>query len=873
MRNFVLYLDIQNDWVQIANTKSTEIIDFNTYDEKLTEGENDQYTLSFSVAKSRLKEGVIDCNPLAQFYYIGARLHLVIDDDKRIDLIIKSLEPNTQGNLSIYNITAQDEASFLWSRHNVGYNYTTKIDNTKVAKDIFTIAKEVLEDNFLYDWSVTMRSVDAGLTYFPITLEVTNSNPYNVLIEACNAVNAYMTINYYTKRLDFYRKDLNPFSGYAYHPDRNLVSHKPSMDGSELVTWMHIQGGTDERDNIVTIIPAMPEAIRRYVSEYIFQDGFNIPMANFWSTIQTDNLDFTTPSNIFIPINTFSVSCSYKIQDKDATKIIPLEFNNVPIDTNATYIVTSDPVHNTYLGQIDYQYKQGTSSTTYTIIFDLKNQDREPIFDLESENPYEFTIDDIKELMVDKTLIKNFVDDPILTVSLKPEDVSALREDSIKKQKIACNEFLAIATKHPLLSPSLFDTSMFYHTLTPDKVSALKSLIEKWSLYNARLQCYTQEYYSALWNLLEVRSQFEAYGEVYGAECESLSKALEPAARGITIDEAGLSLYKATQDLDSLIKTSHYKDIIEKFGYGIIEEDYVPRLGNYYTAYFEHLKEEKQKQVTLYEQLRAESLAYGDSNSTAQATYYDSLIRTARTFFTPWSIHGQQYPGIYDKIIELITKYYGTPTSALEPAVAVSYENIQQRINNEIIHTLRSGYGDIIYEGVYSNSTEFDSTSLFNQAYAHFVDINRVKASHSMEVLDIGSLEQISLPRLSVGSNIKVYNIDSPNAQPYIYVLGRIDACKSLIKYYTMQGDRTRAQTKEDELEALETMLQNDYKTNNNIPSTTTITTDQILNAILYDEVLVTGITRVLREPLKDSVTVQQPSRYKTILSKLIKSI
>ena len=47
----------------------------------------------------------------------------------------------------------------------------------------------------------------------------------------------------------------------------------------------------------------------------------------------------------------------------------------------------------------------------------------------------------------------------------------------------------------------------------------------------------------------------------------------------------------------------------------------------------------------------------------------------------------------------------------------------------------------------------------------------------------------------------------------------------------------------------------------------------EIYSDIFNESVFVTGISRVLSNPIQDTVTIQQPSRYKSILAKLIKSI
>lgn len=54
---------------------------------------------------------------------MGSRLELLIDDNRRIDFIISAVAPALSRSNIVYNFTAQDEVSYLWSRHNLGYSY------------------------------------------------------------------------------------------------------------------------------------------------------------------------------------------------------------------------------------------------------------------------------------------------------------------------------------------------------------------------------------------------------------------------------------------------------------------------------------------------------------------------------------------------------------------------------------------------------------------------------------------------------------------------------------------------------------------------------------------------------------------------------
>lgn len=67
-------------------------------------------------------------------------------------------------------------------------------------------------------------------------------------------------------------------------------------------------------------------------------------------------------------------------------------------------------------------------------------------------------------------------------------------------------------------------------------------------------------------------------------------------------------------------------------------------------------------------------------------------------------------------------------------------------------------YGDFIYESTYENTDELDSVGLYNQTVANFALYNKPSASYSLTTIDLNCLEQISVPNVTVGSRIKVYN-------------------------------------------------------------------------------------------------------------------
>ena len=219
-----------------------------------------------------------------------------------------------------------------------------------------------------------------------------------------------------------------------------------------------------------------------------------------------------------------------------------------------------------------------------------------------------------------------------------------------------------------------------------------------------------------------------------------------------------------------------------------------------------------------------------------------------------WNIEGQIYTGVYDIIIQTIDSF--KKSDKIDNGIAQLIHSLEQQRTEQFLRPLYLNYGHFIYESPYTNTDETDSASLFNQAYAHFIDLVNPQGDYSLTVLDIGELEFINIPRLTVGSLISVYNQDAIHSLPFSYYLGKIEESSGNEKIKW-----------ENELIAAYRTIYNDKE----LPAGYEI--EYILDHLYHEHLVVTGISRYLREPSRDSVNVQQNSQYKTILSKLIKSI
>lgn len=86
---------------------------------------------------------------------MGARLQLITDNNRRIDFIVSSVAPALSRSNVVYTFTAEDEVSYLWSRHNLGYSYPWTEEEDDGPQCIAEYATRILQDNHLDNqWSV-----------------------------------------------------------------------------------------------------------------------------------------------------------------------------------------------------------------------------------------------------------------------------------------------------------------------------------------------------------------------------------------------------------------------------------------------------------------------------------------------------------------------------------------------------------------------------------------------------------------------------------------------------------------------------------------------------------------------------------------------
>lgn len=905
MRSFVLYIDSHSHLIPIGSSDE-ESQRFATYNEKLTEAEHDQYTLTFSILAKSYAESNIVWNSNVSLLYIGAKLRLIIDNSKRIDLIISNIHPAAQELNTEWEITAQDEVSYLWSKHNISQTYSTVVDNILTPKNIYTITQELLEMNWLTTWSVVQKSQDAELANKFITLENVQNNPYQIIIQACNTVGALLSVNYINHTIDFYRKDLASHSGYRYHPSNTLNKYDASYSGEEITTWLHVHGGTDANGNEITMIPALPPLVYQYFHEAFGpRDIYNFDeQDNAWDVdtlyeyicynedaqgsrsfdrkaLDEKNKQFWNGSQM--PVNQITLLKSGKTTNLEP--ITPM--SAIDIDTKKQI---------TYIKYVIDSTKEPSPELKINIDYFLGQ------FPLDEEtNPYyqfAYTSDNSNNNIQWENMDEEWVTN---NHTIKLYINKQVYEDAIQnfydKYFQAIQEFVSILQHVPHFGPYFIDFSPFKHCIVTTQWNNLYDaenglLTHTLLKYNMRLQYYAQNYFELATQLTLNRKHIEETlgvdlylsaldvynnSEEHNSEDNNDADNSEENNSKDNLDQAYKDIETAQNKIKTFLNEQYFRPL-QSLG---LSNDLL--IDEYCTAYWKQQIANVRERINTYQNAIVQNTNIDKSSNTIAQIYTDKINHLLMYISDQIILKdGKKVPGLYPLIIEYIQKYVNDKNNNINivDGIDYAYVNTKIQINNNVWRILYIQYGQYIYENNYSNTDELDSIALYNQALGYFKDLNRIQSSHSLDVLDIESLEAITTPRLSVGSVISIYNTNTPQMQRYIPLLEKIEQAygnnKHTFDLYKKQltlAEQTQAkiniqnarQAYEDACDVLVTQ----YNQDNN----TSLDFLQIEEQLYQDQVLVIGINRVLRQPLLDSVTVEQPSMYKTILAQLIQSI
>ena len=809
-RDFKLFIDRPNSKKLITQYSMNSDVGFNnqfsTFDEKISFQEHDQITLTFSIAKyiNSAVRGVsiLQQNEILHLLHIGTKITLIEDGGTEYSFIVASIQPNLKKNNACYNFTCQDEVSYRWSRIKLGYSYST-IERGG-PRSLYTIAQEILDDCYLSGWDVVvsneLSTALAPLSKQLITFEIIDSNPYNAIIEACNSANAQLSVNYGNKTITFYQKNNRPFSGYRYRPELNLSNLGATYSGDNLATILHVAGGTNEIGQNVTLVPYMPLLIQRYFLE-----------DTEWFTDPTNSGRPWWYSDLFFPVyfqhviengNSYTadkvipILDASSLQDDIGTDNMPSDFTYTDYDVYKNNILQAYPTvneYNDYITGMQAKYADFYLSSRYTA---QKITSVDELPSLAGGN-----LDEYNNLV--------------------------LEQQQIELQEF--KQFTEIANKQHHLGQFLLNFDFFRNSSLLSEEDHM-TLLNKfnWDMRNNNiwLKIYTQNYQESIWilnqKLLDIRTYLEQANALYSTIYTNSLKTEEKGASIIAeyLDQANIHIAQAnaliTDDLFALLHSI----------YDGIDVNAIPEFQDLYSQYdaYKKIRDEAiAKRAGLMIQL--ESLE-ADVSSPEYISLKSELEYYNNRYLTAISLCGEDNTGYWtiyaddDKIYKVTSLYKFLEDNIISSYVPSDNEGVYAKLtyyeaeNNKIWKDLYIDYGQYIYEQKYENTDELNSVNLYNQAAIYFEDYNKPSANYSVDVLDLGSLEPIALPRLKVGYCIRIYN---------------------------------------DYLNLNDNELNNIQFTNNEL----------IITTLSYD----------LRKPQKVSIGVEQVTQYQTILQKLIKTV
>ncbi len=697
MKSFKLYIKKGRSRILVTefdNLKHESYFNaLSTFDENLSCEENDKYQLTFSLSKTIPqigKSGEMEyaLNPYFPLLSFGAKIILELDELDEIEFVITGISPKTGKNGAILEYTAQDSLSYQWSRRRLGYSYTNSFaddENAPGPETIYEIARKVIDETYMWidGWSLATVP-DDNLSKEKFTLSVQDSNPYNVLIEACTTINAYMKVDFRQKKISFIRKDTIPFSGYRFRPDVNMVDFKPDFSADDMVTVLHVKGAENEYGEVLSLVPAIPEAIEMWLTDH----------KTDWMERNIDEV--------------FS------------------ETDQTGKETQYTFW--------------EWIEKESTKECLWQIVDSLSS-------------------------------------------NLDPDYLTEEKKKEYDKQVKLMKDFTTIANKVPYLGQFIINLDFFKHCgeILDAEKGSLDNVLKQMRNCNVFLRFYNALKYKLLSNIGLQLVKVEEYAFQIKTTEEAIAEAEETIKEYEGNENQWALLEQARENKRVAEETKaqaiadfdmSMKDLIallkEFYGFAVSVgtkscpeyDHYVSRL----SAYKELLKDWER-------QARIARKKYGDILKQGQVDslviyHWKQKVAEAEQSVKDYNRYIAAYNLILDGIDVIeggkpYTKVKGWNDYSGEQTFEIT---INQRISELekqsalIWRTFYVLFGDYIIEGEYSDDTEIDSISLFNQAISHFESLHHPIQNYSFEALDLSILEPIAIPRLSVGSKIKVFD-------------------------------------------------------------------------------------------------------------------
>ena len=243
---------------------------FGTYGEKITEKENNQFTLNFSMMLSFNDQP----NIFIPYLVIDRELRLKTDT-QTIDFIITNIVPKfTNKNIS-YTYTCQDAFSLQHSKQSSNISLSTDDESywedqavgprtiNELANKILTLAnsKWTIDTNLNNTLVHFPDNLYTGIDEMKVSYEATNTTPYNALVEVAKLFNASIKLDYTKNIIYFTNNDTVQYNGLHLRPETNLSAFSYSEKGDNLYNIMYVTGGEDAEGGYVSIVPSMPACL------------------------------------------------------------------------------------------------------------------------------------------------------------------------------------------------------------------------------------------------------------------------------------------------------------------------------------------------------------------------------------------------------------------------------------------------------------------------------------------------------------------------------------------------------------------------------------------------------------------------------------
>lgn len=278
MPKFQIELELSsiNDRILLTNFDSSENLNGGiTFNESLSEEENGLYRLTFSMPEKLYDYPDINMSKLIS---VGRPVWLELYKPNRyIRMVISSFSPVIGSENIIYEIEAQDYASYTFSRNNAGLTLDTFEDeefldwlrfysSSNPTPTVENIANHILErgwlrkrvqngSSFTFEgWSVIGDRLSA-LT----SLGLSDSNTYNALIDLSSSLNMNIAFDYVNLRVIFIDRESNALDkNYNLRRGFNIQNYGLTYSGEDMYSIFYIQGGEDEFGRIVTLRDSVP---------------------------------------------------------------------------------------------------------------------------------------------------------------------------------------------------------------------------------------------------------------------------------------------------------------------------------------------------------------------------------------------------------------------------------------------------------------------------------------------------------------------------------------------------------------------------------------------------------------------------------------